>query len=1156
MRVRKQKLFLHKGGRSHWQAGTESWVVDQVLQFYRQYFSHSISKFSSGLFPLPPALIAKNQGDIHMRSAIKLTVLGCLTGLALQAASAETRLLSDPAIHQDKIAFIYAGDIYTANLDGSDAHRLTTNAADETGPIYSPDGTRIAYTANYQGNTDVYSISVNGGQPTRHTFHPGDDVAVDWSPNGADIAFVSARQRLSGRAAQLFHISIDGGLPVLQMQARIFRGTYNGNGRQFAAIPFGPAYNALYGGSAGWKGYRGGTTPSIQIMDLRRNRVNYIPGSRVNDIEPVWVGDQVYFLSDRDEEIFNVHRYDSNTGEVTKVTNESVWDIRSIDAFGNTIIYETSEALKLLDTTSGSITSLSISIEPDLPQLQTKWTNVAGQISAVDLSKSGKRVLITARGEVFSVPVKDGSTRNISNSSGVREYDATWSPDGQRLAYIVEADRNQHLVIETQDGLGDTTKFELGDHFYSLLEWGGEGQHIIYRDNHLRLFALDSTNGNRRQISEDTRRQWGYGGTEVSTSPNGEWLAYTREEANFNRNIYLYNFESGSSTLLTDGMADAGAPAFSDDGALLYFTASTNAGPSHVGLDMTSQERPYRAGIYVSVLTSDGLSPLAPKAGDEEATSEDEEEEAETSVDAAPKYDPAGAMTRIQALPVGQAQYSNLAVGKSGNLYYVKGIQPGSEISAPGQRLQAGSELITFDFDSRESKTLTSDVTAFSLSADRSHALIRKSDGSLATGELGDKFEAKPVKTGDLQLRINPRDEWRQIFDDVWRMEAEYFYDPNMHTLDWQAVYDRYLPLLDHVGRREDLNRVLTEMIAEIQAGHNRVGGGDIDRPSGPDVGLLGADLSVRNGRHQINRIYTGENWNPTVQGPLAVPGLDVSEGDYIIAINGHDLGADANIFEHLVGTVGQQVTLTVSDRANGRNARDIVVEPVGSEFQMRTWAWIEGNRKAVDEATDGRVGYVYLPNTAGAGYTLFNRMFFSQTDKDAMIIDERSNGGGQAANYITDVLSRTYLSGWKDRDGLTFNTPGGAMFGPKLMLIDQDAGSGGDFLPYSFREMEIGTLMGTRTWGGLIGISANPGLVDGGFLVVPYFRFFDTDYEWSVENEGVAPDIEVQLDPVLTNQGRDAQLEAAIAEIERQLATTSNPVPTEAPAYPTTLGE
>jgi len=1090
-----------------------------------------------------------------MRSLTKFAFAACLAGAVLPTAIAETKLLGDPAIHAEKIAFTYAGDLYTANLDGSNPHRLTTHVADETGPTFSPDGTRIAYTANYQGNNDVYSISVNGGQPTRHTFHPGNDIAIDWSADGREIAFISARQRLSGRSGQLFHVSIDGGLPQLQMQARVFRGTYSGDGKQFAAIPFGPAYNALYGGSSGWKGYRGGSTPSVQIMDISGNQVSYIPGERFNDIEPIWVGDQVYFSSDRDAKTLNLHQYDPATGTISKVTNETVWDIRAADAFGNSIIYEAGGALKVLDTGTGEVRELSISLSPDLPQLQAKWANVSGQITAADLSKSGKRVLLTARGEVFSVPVEDGSVRNISDSSGVREYTATWSPDGQKLAYIVEADRKQHLIIEDQDGLGEATRWELGDHFYTLLEWGGEGDHIVYVDNHLQLFALNTATGAKQPISTDVRRQFGFGDLEVDTSPNGEWLAYTREEANFNRNIYLYQFATGNSTLLTDGMADAGAPAFSPDGTMLYFTASTNAGPTHVGLDMSTQERPYRAGIYVSLLTEDGVSPLAPKPGDEEASSE-EENESDESDEAELVYDLEGAKSRIQALPVEEAQYANLVVGGSGNLFYIKRVQPGVEVGAPGDSLQSDAELITFDFDERQASSLATGIVALSLSADREHALVRKADGSIATGELGDNFDAKSLSLSDLQLWVDPREEWRQIFDDVWRMEAEFFYDPNMHGLDWDAVYDRYLPLLEHVGRREDLNRVLTEMIAEMHVGHNRVGGGDVARPSGPSVGLLGADLTLRNGRHQITRIYTGENWNPNNQGPLAIPGLDVSEGDFIIAINGRDLGEGTNIFDHLAGTVGKQVTLTLSDRANGRNPRNVVVEPVRNEFFMRLWSWIEGNRKAVSDATDGRVGYVYLPNTAGAGYTLFNRMFFAQTDKDAMIIDERSNGGGQAANYITDVLSRTYLSGWKDRDGLIFNTPGGAMFGPKLMLIDQDAGSGGDFLPYSFRQMEIGTLMGKRTWGGLIGISANPGLVDGGFLVVPFFRFFDADYEWSIENEGVAPDIDVALDPVLTNQGRDAQLEAAIAEILDQLETNPSQVPIEAPNYPTALGD
>jgi tricorn protease len=387
-------------------------------------------------------------------------------------------------------------------------------------------------------------------------------------------------------------------------------------------------------------------------------------------------------------------------------------------------------------------------------------------------------------------------------------------------------------------------------------------------------------------------------------------------------------------------------------------------------------------------------------------------------------------------------------------------------------------------------------------------------------------------------------------------MEKEYFYDANMHGLDWDGIYDRYRPLVDHVGRREDLNTLMVEMIAEMQVGHNRVGGGDTHDEEGPDTGLLGANYVIEDGRYKLARVYTGESWNPFFEAPLAVPGNEAREGEFILAINGAELTADDNIFELLQGTVGEQVTLRVGPEANGDDARDIVVEPVRNEFMLRLWRWIEDNRRLVDEATDGRVGYVYLPNTAGAGYTFFNRMFFAQIDKEAMIIDERSNGGGQAANYITEVLSRVHLSGWKDRDGLVYNTPMGAMHGPKVMLIDQDAGSGGDYLPYSFRHLGIGKLIGTRTWGGLIGIFANPLLTDGGVLTVPFFRFYDADHEWTVENEGVAPDIEVALDPIATNEGRDTQLERAIDEVLSQLEGFENPVPDEAPPFPTELGK
>ena len=460
-----------------------------------------------------------------------------------------------------------------------------------------------------------------------------------------------------------------------------------------------------------------------------------------------------------------------------------------------------------------------------------------------------------------------------------------------------------------------------------------------------------------------------------------------------------------------------------------------------------------------------------------------------------------------------------------------------------------------FDMKEKEAASVLSGVGGYTISEDGKNIMVLGSDNVVFTGKLGVKIKLKPLNTSDVKVYVNPRNEWAQIFDDVWWMEKEFFYDANMHNLDWDGVYDRYKTLLPHVGRREDLNTLVREMIAEMQVGHNRTGGGDVYREQGVDLGLLGADYSLENGAYRISKIYSGENWNPFLSGPLSIPGIGVSEGDYILAVNGRPLTRTDNIYAYFQSTVGKQVTLSVNSSPSTVGARNVVVEPIGNDTQLRHWHWVEKNRKYVEDVSNGKLGYVYLPNTGGAGYTYFNRMFFAQIDKEGMIIDERRNGGGQAANYITDVLSRQYLAGWKDRDGEIFDTPAGAIYGPKVMLIDQDAGSGGDFLPYSFREMGIGTLIGTRTWGGLIGISANPGLIDGASLTVPYFRFFNANGEWTVENMGVAPDIEVQLMPGEVNRDFDSQLDRGVREALKQLETFKPVRRDEAPETPTKPG-
>jgi len=1076
------------------------------------------------------------------------------------AAAQGTLLLRQPALSAEHLAFVYAGDLWIAQRDGSAPRRLTTHAAEENTPIFSPDGQQLAYAATYEDNTDVYVIGIDGGQPQRLTWHPAADVPLGWTPDGSAVALVSNRETDQGRSGQLYHASLAGGLPQKQMQARIYRGAWDADSKRLAYIAFGAGYNGLFGGSAGWRGYRGGTTPSIRILDLQHNAVTTIPGERVTDFNPFWLDGQVYFLSDREDRTFNLYRYDPASAAITRLTQETQWDIHSAAGHDHVVVFEVGGALKQLELGSGEIRALPVQIAPDLPQVQPAWKSVAGNIETIGLSPSGKRALVTARGDVFSLPAKDGSARNLSASDGVREYSALWSPDGNQIAWIVDGRDGQTLVLADQQGTPAARRYRLGPHFYTLLAWHAEKKRIAFTDNHLGLHSIDLGSGTISHIAEGARRD----NVEATFSPDGQWLAYTREQPNFNRDLLLYQFASGTAQRISDGMADVAAPAFSRDGKVLYFAASTNSGPTQVGLNMSSQERPYRAGLYAAVLTADGRSPLAPRSGDENAADEKTDADKDKSDDKAIDKKPApvsialdGIARRLVSLPVPEGNYSLLQVASDGNLYFLEQPQAGATVAPPETPAEKGNQLRRFDFKSGEMSTVLSDLSDFRLSADGKKAILRLAADKLAIAELGKDKELKPepVDLGGLRLRLDPRREWAQIFDDVWRMEKEFFYADTLHGLDWDAVYARYRPLLAHVGRREDLNQLLVEMIAELQVGHNRVGGGDVYKSNGPKVGLLGANFRIEDGHYRIVRIYDGERWNPFLRGPLAVPGNAAKEGEYLLAIAGRPLSADDNLFARLQNTVDQQLTLRVGPHADGRDARDIVVRPIASETELRLWSWVERNRLWVDRASGGKVGYIYLPNTAGAGYTFFNRMFFNQIDKQALLIDERGNGGGQAANYIVETLSRRHLSGWKDRDGLTYNTPEGALHGPKLMLIDQDAGSGGDYLPYAFRQLGIGPLLGARTWGGLIGIFSNPLLVDGGTLTVPFFRFYDAKGQWSVENEGVAPDIAVELDPLATNAGRDSQLERASAEILKMLASWHDDVPRQPPALPTQPG-
>jgi tricorn protease len=1099
-----------------------------------------------------------------------LRFLGCFLLVQSFAAGAadgsDTRLLRQPSISKDHLAFVYGGDIWVSDRNGANPVRLTTHPASEFAPHFSPDGRWIAFSAGYDNNIDVYVVPTSGGQPQRLTWHPAPDIVTGWSSDGKRVLFASGREVANSRSGQLYEVPLTGGYEKKVMKAVAVEGAWSPDGKRLAYRP----YTMAYSGPSGWRQHRGGDTPPIWIIDPTGNLLEKIPHENASDSNPLWIGDNLAFISDRNDGAANLFLYDSSSHLVRQLTHETQWDVRNAAAYDHTIVYEVGGQLKSLDVTTGQVAPLAVYLDPQSVQARPQWKDAGRNMTSAQLSPSGKRVLVTARGDVFSVPVKDGSVRNLTATSGVRESDALWNRDGQRVAYLSDEGGSQSLLIRDAAGLEKPSRHGLPKTgYFTLLAWSPDAKRIVFEDNHLHLYTMDLASDAVTLIDSSPRRR----SFQVDFSPDSQWLAYTIVGENYFTQVRLHSFAAAKNVDLADTFVQTDSPVFGSN-ELLYFTASIDAGPTRVTLDMSTQERPLRTAIYAAVLSADGHSPLPPKSGDEEAKGTkdkdaDGKDKADTK-DKAPKkpadeekpekpakatrVDLPGLAQRFVPIPVAERNYERLLVGSDGALWYLARRQAGSSIEPPGPNRSADADLYRFNFEDREEKLIKGHIVDFSASADRKKLLLTVGEGKLEVADANEKLDSKPVDLSNVKMLVDPRQEWRQIFDETWRMERDYFYDPRLHGLNWNEIRARYEPLLPFVQRREDLNDLLVEMIGEMQVGHNRVGGGDIYAAPPESIGLLGADFVIENNQYRIVKIYRGDRWNPFLVAPLSTAGVDVAEGDTIVAINGHPLDGSTNIFSLLEGTAGKQVALTVSRQ--GKGAHTATVIPIANESALRQWNWVEANREYVERKSGGKVAYVYLPDTAGDGYTFFNRMFFAQVDKPGLIVDDRRNSGGQAANYVLEVLNRKYLSGWKDRDALVFNTPAGAIYGPKAMLIDQDAGSGGDFLPYGFKRLGLGKLIGTRTWGGLIGISANPSLIDGGFLLVPFFRVFTPEGEWHVENEGVAPDVDVPLDPLAVNGGNDVQLDAAIADVLQQLRNAPEMPRKSAPPIPTQVGK
>ncbi len=1066
----------------------------------------------------------------------------------------DTRLLHQPATSGTHVAFIYADDLWVGRLDGRDLRRLTTDYGVESSPAFSPDGALIAFTAQYDGNRDVYTVPVDGGVPKRLTWHPGADEVQGFTPDGRRVLFTSPRSVFTTRYTQLFTVALDGGMPDLLPIPNAASGTYSPDARRIAYNPISPRFEQ-------WKQYRGGTVSRIWLYDTSSHAIEKIPqpASRANDVDAMWIGDVVYFRSDRDGE-FNLYSYESGSQRVQRLTNHQDFPILNAAAGGGQIVYEQAGYLHHFDPSTKTSRKLTFGVSSDLRETRERFVKGANWIRSAAISPTGARAVFEFRGEILTVPAEKGDARNLTNTPGAHERAPSWSPDGTRIAYVSDASGEYLLHVVGQDGKGETTKHRLeGAGFYSNLRWSPDSKQIAYTDNAQALFVFDVQKGTTRKVA--AAKVYGpFSSITYGWSPDSRWLAYTANTHPLTMTLSVYSVDQDKSFPISDGLAEVSEPVFDRSGKYLYVFGSTDAGPVLDWFAQSTSDNRRTRNIYLVVLRNDLPSPLAresdeekPKAATPSATAAGEKPPAEPPAEPV-RIDFEGIEYRILDLPGAGGDLSNLQAAATGQLYYLSAsaeLPPPPPPGAPPTPPR-GSRLFRFDLAKRQTEQVLDDVRDYRISSDTKKLLYSTRENWFITS-LSPKIVAAEgrLATADLEVRIDPRAEWAQIFDEAWRINRDYFYAPNMHGVDWPALKTKYKVLLSDVAVRGDLNRVIQWMSSELAVGHHTGGGGDrLDTPKTVPGGLLGADYSLENGRYRFKKVYGGLNWNPQLRAPLTEPGVNVRTGEYLLAVGGRDVRPPANVYGFFENTAGKIVEMTVGPNADGSGSRTVHVVPIGNEAALRNRDWVEGNLKKVNSATGGRVAYVYVPNTAEPGYTYFKRYFYPQTHKDAVIIDERFNGGGQIADYYIDILRRPLISYWAMRYGDDLRTPAASIQGPKVMIIDETAGSGGDLLPWMFRKFKVGTLVGQRTWGGLVGVLGFPVLMDGGSITAPNLAIWTPEEGWVVENEGVPPDVEVEQTPKDVIAGRDPQLERAIA-IALEDLKKNPPTRPARPAFP-----
>ncbi|HKN77037.1 MAG TPA: S41 family peptidase [Candidatus Acidoferrum sp.] len=1088
-----------------------------------------------------------------------LSILCLLLSLVIStAAHAQTKLLRFPDVHEDKVVFTYAGDLWLASTSGGLASRLTSHPGLEVFGKFSPDGKWIAFTGQYDGDEQVYVIPVTGGVPKQLTFYPArgplnprwgyDNQVYGWTPDGKSIVFRSLREHFDLGDSRLYTVSLDGGLPRALPMPKSGAGDYSPNGSKVV-------YSPLFRDFRTWKRYSGGWAQQLYIFDLSSHAAEKITEDPRCHRDPMWVGDKIYYSSDKDDTL-NLYAYDTKSKKTEQLTHSTKWDLRwpSTD-HKNQIVYELGGELNIFDISTSQAKQISITVPTDALAMRPSRVSAAGQIEGFDLSPKGERALIWARGDVFTAPIEKGPTRNLTNSSNAHDKAAQWSPDGSKIVYISDLDGEEELYLINQDGSGKAEELTHGLHAMLYQPaWAPDGKRIAFTDKDGKLFVLTLDDKKVAQIAQNPRDRT----HDYAWSSDGGHLAFCLDNPSGFSSIYIWSVNDGQTHLVTSELFDSGSPAWDPDGNYLYYLSTRGFQPQ---LSMIEFNYAMNRGnqLYALALCKDTKNPFPPesdevtftKEGEESAadkakTTDKKEEKKESKKKEYIRIDFDGLADRVTRVPVDADNYSRLVATKEYLVYARDGAPFYGRDSFPD------SNLVLFSLKDRKESVLAEKIENFAASRDGKKVLVRQEHSfKFYDVKPEGKSTAKNVSTDGLMVDRVPHEEWVEIYNEVGRRYRDFFYVENMHGYDWNALLAQYRPLVDYVAHRSDLNYVLGELVAELSVSHAYLQGGDFEIPKRPQVALPGAriELDAAAGRYHITKIYQGQNQEELYRSPLTEVGVDVKEGDYILAIDGQDLAPRDNPYAFLRNKANRPVQWTVNSKPTLEGSHTITYRPITSETNLFYLAWVKRNREAVSKATNGRVGYIHIPDMGDDGIREFIKYFYPQIRKEALIVDVRANGGGNISQMLIERLRRELLGvDYNRTDKQTETYPDTVFYGPKVCLINETSASDGDIFPYMFRQAGLGPLIGKRTWGGVVGITGHGPLIDGGMVFVPQFATGSVAGQYVIEGHGVDPDIVVENDAAAEIEGKDQQLDRAVAEILKALQANPKKLPPRPP--------